>query len=349
MSIEIYKADLSNRHELTHAISVQMSELYNGIGKCSLMLPIDDYNIDAIEKDGILYDTERDMSFTIQQVKYDTVRNYIVANGYTCNWLLNKRCIAEKTSFTTVESGIYQAVEDNLRGLSPVSLSDPEGFTDETETEWYGEQMLDAIIKLLDVFELGQKMIWDPENSCHVFKIYKGTDRTSGIHAVVFSEEQGTAENLVIDNDDSTFKNVVYAVGKLQTKTSSGGPVEILISVGTATGNARREMWLNSTPQQESDESETDFRARLESLCLEEAAKRMQIQNFTVDIDPDDYRKAFYLGDVVACVSRRFGVEFTARITGVSYKLDATGTTTSLTLGAPTLTALGEAKLLGGY
>lgn len=349
MSLEIYKADLSNRHELTHAISIQMSEFYNDIGKCSIMLPIDEYNINAVEKNGILYDTDRDMSFIIQQVKYDTVRNYIVANGYTCNWLLNKRCVASRTSFTNVEAGIYAAVTDNLRSLSPVFVSSTQGFTEETDTSWYGEQLLDAIIKLLDVHELGHRMRWDPENSRHVFEIYKGEDKTSGIHAVIFSEEQGTAENLVIDNDDSTFKNFFYAVGKLKRKDSNGDPIEILVTSGTATGNDRRECWLSSEANQEEDESEADFGTRVVGLCLEEAAKRIQIQNFTVDINPADYRTAFNLGDIVACVSKRFGVQFTARITGVTYKLDATGTVTTLTLGEPTLTVLGEANLLGRY
>jgi hypothetical protein len=46
-------------------------------------------------------------------------------------------------------------------------------------------------------------------------------------------------------------------------------------------------------------------------------------------------------------VSIRFGVSFHARITGVKYKMDATGEKTEIILGDPILTALGALKLNG--
>lgn len=45
MRIEIFEPDLSNRHEITHAISVQFSVKYNDVGKFTIVLPMDAYNI----------------------------------------------------------------------------------------------------------------------------------------------------------------------------------------------------------------------------------------------------------------------------------------------------------------
>ena len=63
--IIVYNKDLTNFKEISHALSIQMEEHYNAIGKAIITLPIDDYNISAIENGGIIYDTVRDMSFVI--------------------------------------------------------------------------------------------------------------------------------------------------------------------------------------------------------------------------------------------------------------------------------------------
>ena len=341
MSIEVYTKDLSNRHEITHAISIQMTAFYNDIGKIALIVPIDDYNINALELGGIIYDTERDLSYTIQYLKYDTDTNRINCNGYTCNWLLNKRCEISHRTVTNVESSVYAAVTENLRGLSPVTIDQSKGLTETADAEWYGGQILDNIISVLDTVELGHRMKWDAVNMQHVFEVYKGNDLTNGIHAVVFSDEQGTAENLAIIDDVSAMKNFVYVPAQLTTDE------EILETYGDVTGNDRYEYWLNSSTRQTNEETESDLRFRIKGEAAAEIARCPRRQNFTVDIDASDYRKIYNLGDKVACVSTRFGVQFEARITGVKYRLDVTGAKTSITLGKPALTALGEVKLFG--
>lgn len=118
MSFEMYTPDFSNRYEISHAISVQMSDYYNAVGKLVLVLPVDDYNIGAVKEDGILYDTARKTAYIVKNVKTDTPRNRITANGYTTNWLLNRRIIAASESFAGVENGVYSVVNHNLRGLT---------------------------------------------------------------------------------------------------------------------------------------------------------------------------------------------------------------------------------------
>lgn len=341
MSIEVYTSDLSNRHEITHAISINMSAFYNDIGKITLVVPVDDYNINAMQVDSIVYDTDRELTYIIQSVKYDTNLNRLTANGYTCNWLLNKRCEIYHRTVSNVETSVYEAVTANLRGLSPIVLAESKGLTEETEAEWYGGQLLDNIMDVLDVVKLGQRMNWDSVNNRHVFEVYKGQDLTTGIHAVVFSLEQGTAESLIIQDDFSTFKNFVYVPAQLTNDS------EILETYGEATGNARCEYWLDSSTRQTNEETEAQLRFRLKGSGAAQLARRPRRQSFTVDIDPADYRTAFNMGDTVACVANRFNRQFTAQVTGVKYKLDANGATTSITLGEPTLTAIGEAQLNG--
>lgn len=341
--IIVYNKDLTNFKEISHALSIQMEEHYNDIGKAIITLPIDNYNISAIENGGIIYDTARDMSFVIRNHKYDTSRTTITVNAYTCNRLLNKRAIIQKNTITNIESGVRSVIENNLRGLPNVEIGEFNGFEDSTETMLYGGQVLDKIIPILETAKIGNRMRWDADGRVHVFELYKGRDLTEGIHAVVFSEEYKTAKDLVIANDDSVFKNVVYVPGTLKDDAET----EIVVEVGTANGNERFEKWLDRSFRQDEEETEHQFRERLNQIGLEEIAKLVSRHTFSVSIDTKEYGTTYRLGDVVSCVSRRFGVELKSRITSVKYTLDIGGEKINLILGEPILTALGEVKLIG--
>ena len=341
--IIVYNEELTNFKEISHALSIQMEEHYNAIGKAIITLPIDDYNISAIQNGGIIYDTVRDMSFVIRNHKYDTSRATVTVNAYTCNRLLNKRAIIQKNTITNIEIGVRSVVEGNLRGLPNVEIGELNGFDDSTETMLYGGQVLDEIMPILETAKIGNRMRWDADRRVHVFELYKGRDLTEGIHAVVFSEEYKTAKDLVIANDDSVFKNVIYVPGTLKDDAET----EIVVEVGTASGGERFEKWLDRTFRQDSEETQTQFKERLKQIGLEEIARLISRHTFSVSIDTKEYGTTYELGDVVSCVSQRFGVELKSRITSVKYTLDISGEKINLILGEPILTALGEVKLIG--
>lgn len=341
MSFELYPSDFSTRYELRHAISTIMTIYYNDIGKLVLVAPVNDYNITALKVGSLLYDTDRDVTFIIANTKIETDANRITANGYTANWLLNKRCIASKYKLTNLESGIYGIINANIRGIPRLTTASVEGLKERTNTILHGGQILDEIQPFLEEAELGNKMIWDPDALRHTFKVYKGADLTDGIHAVVFSDEQGTAQDLVINDDDSTLKNFAYVKGKLSDGT------EFVETVGTATGENRREIWFETSVTQETDESVSECKERAIAYATMELGKRIRRQSFSVAIDASELGVMYNLGDIVSCVSIRFDVSFNARITGVKYTLDNRKTKTEIILGEPILTALGEMKING--
>lgn len=344
MSFEIYPADFSTRYEMKHAVSVIMNIYYNDIGKITLVAPINDYNIAALKNGSMLYDTERNVTFLFADIKIETDENRIIANGYTANWRLNSRCIAKSFHMTNIESGVYSLVNDNMRGLTRLATAEAEGLTESTEVILYGGSLFDEIQPYLEEAQLGNKMIWDADALAWTFKVYKGKDLTSGIHAVVFSDEQGSAKDLVINDDDSTLKTVAYAVGTLSDNT------EFVEEVGTATGDERREIWMSTSIYQGSDdENETadECKARVRAYATMELGKRIRRQTFSVTIDSSELGTIYNLGDLVSCVSVRFGVSFNARITGIRYLLDNRETKTEIILGDSILTAIGAMKLNG--
>ena len=349
MSIEVYPSDFSTRYEITHAISIQMSHYYNDTGKIQLVVAVNDYNITALQKGNIVYDTKRGITYRLVNVRKDTIENRITANGYTAEYLLNKRTVASKKQITTIETGVYGIINDNLRNLTRISTAAVKGLTEkwqpddpeteENESEVYGGQVLDVITPILEYGSLGRRMNWDATNLAWQFEIYKGTDRTSGIHAIVFSEEQGTCSQLVINEDDSTFKNFAYCLYELSDDT------EQVVTIGTATGDNRNEVWFSTGVHQEDGETAQKTKERAISYGQLELGKYINRQSFSVVVDASELGVLYDIGDIVSCSSVRFGTRFNARITGATYKMDARGEQTSIHLGDPILTALGELKL----
>lgn len=349
MSLEIYPKDFSTRYGLYTATAISMSANYNDVGKIQIVEPLDDYAIASMKEGNIVYDTEHETSYIIVNVKCDTPNRLITANGYTAEWLLNQRCITLGTAILNIEKGVYKLVSSNLRGLGRVKMAPLKGLqelfrentVEEEEDIVECGQLLDQITEVLDYGKLGRRMVWDSDNLEWTFEIYKGNDRTSGIHAVAFVEEHGTCSNLVVNVDESTYKNVAY----IQYKYNDD--IEVT-SVGDVEGDERRELWVGTSVVAEKGESAKDVKSRAETTAALELGKYLKRTSFTVTIDAQDLGKKYNLGDTVACVSNRFGMAFQAQVTGWKYTLDSNGETTSIVLGEPTLTAIDEVIIKNG-
>ena len=145
----------------------------------------------------------------------------------------------------------------------------------------------------------------------------------------------------MINEDASTFKNYAYCSYQLDDDTQN------IVEIGSASGADRFELWLTTPVRQEDGETAQKTKERAISYGQLELGKRVNRQSFSVVVDASELGVLYDVGDVVSCSSIRFGVRFNARITGVSYKMDASGEQTSVQLGDPILTALGELKLNG--
>jgi hypothetical protein len=320
-------------------LSYQTEEFYNGIGKFTLIVSPTQANVSNIKNDGILYRPDLKQAMWIRRVSPDTANNRIVVDGYTVNAKLNKRTFATAGGVTSVPADVYTALTSNLRGLTDIVIPTTTALATAYTYQLYGGETLDTIIPILDACDYGNRTVFNTATKKHAFEIYQGQDLTSGSHAVIFSEERGTARALKIENDESVFKNVCYVVGK----TTAGA--EIVRTVGAATADERHEMWLDSSLTQDSDETLANFQARLDSEGMNALAERVARISFSVTIDESEYGVAFSLGDKVSCVSKRFGVKFNARVTGVKFTQDPARRSLSVTLGKPELDIIGEMKL----
>ena len=367
INLYVFSPDFSEFHEVQF-ISLKGEEFYNAVGKITVVVSATEYNIAHLHRDCFLYRKDTEQAFWIRRVYPSTADNTMTINGYTTNALLNKRvfAVSEKwdglidfapkdykgleTSdgydFTlkskienAIEEQLYFALENNLRDLPDVEFASVKNLTETYTGAFDHGQMLDELIQALNLTPYGHRMKFDHRNKRHVFEIYEGRDLTSGSKAVRFSEERGTAKNLVIDLDDSLLKNVCYVRGKKKDESI------VTVIVGDAQGKDRFEFWLDQEFSQESEETDADFEERMRTEGNKALAERASVENFSIEIDANEYGTAYKIGDKVSCVSKRFGVKFDSRITGIEFTQDPKIKTTKLLLGNPTINIIKEMKL----
>lgn len=366
IDLYVFTPDFSEFHEVQY-ISLKGEEFYNAVGKITVVVTATDYNIEHLHRDCFLYRKDTEQAFWIRRVYPSTADNTMTINGYTTNALLNKRVFAVSEKWdgnvyfapkgfdgmvdasgnditlesieNAIEAELYNALELNLRGLPNVDFASVKNLTETYTGVFDHGQMLDELIQILNLTPYGQRMNFDHRNKRHVFEIYEGRDLTVGSKAVRFSEERGTAKNLVIDLDDSLLKNVCYVRGKKNDDSI------ISIVVGDAEGEDRFEFWLDQEFNQEGEETDADFEERLKTEGRKALAERASVENFSIEIDAKEYGTAYKIGDRVSCVSKRFGVKFDSRITGIEFTQDPQIKTTKLLLGNPTIDIIKEMKL----
>lgn len=335
MRLELFTPDLSNRHEINHAISCEFSYYYNDIGKFTVVLPMDDYNLSIAQQNSILYIVERSLAYEVVEVVVDCDNNEITLNGYSLNNRLERRVVASAATIVNVEADVYKAVSANLRELA-IKLADKKGLTETIDaTGIYGDSLLSAIQPVLSDAGLGQRAKFDYRTKSITWEIYKGKDRTVGLDSVSFVQERGTAPGLIVDKDQSIYKNVCYCKAKRRDET------EFVVQAGQADGNERRELWAEfSGDGQGENESNAAFETRVRNYAALQLGSHRDRIGFETDIDGDELGTAYNVGDLVWCVSLRLGLKYKARITGATFAQDANSQSVKITIGEPTLTVL---------
>lgn len=336
MRLELYTPDLSNRHEIVHAISVQAEDPYNDIGVVSITVPLDDYHSRIAEKGSLLYIVDKKLAFDIVDVISDADAGEIELHGYSLNRRLNRRIVLTPAKVTNVEADVYAVANANLRGLDVV-LADPAGLPDTIdETEIKDTELLDGVIPVLAAAEMGQRAEFDYKTKTITWRIYKGVDRTTGLRRASFVEERGETPGLKIELDESEYKNVCYCKATYRDGT------EFTVTAGDAPeGPLRREMLATFMGDpQEDGESNDAFEARVKQYAVMQLEEHRDRTGFEIDANGAELGTLYNVGDLVSCVSQRHGLSFTTRITLATYTQDAGGETAKLTLGDPSLTVL---------
>lgn len=251
----------------------------------------------------------------------------IVASGFPAVTILKERVSTAVIDNQNAEEALRSLVA-NMSPWENVELGEVSGITDVFARQTSDKTLLEYCEEIAAEVDAGFRFRFDKANKKLLFEVYKPVKNQN----LVFATKFGNLSEIIYSETDNQFKNVAVVAG------AGEGDARITVVVGdlTATGADRRELYVDArNVQLEEEETEEQYRARLENYGLERLAEQIKIQNIGAEINSDEFGTRYTLGDVVTCIIDDLGVKLDTRIIGFTYTSQENEEETEIEFGTP--------------
>lgn len=340
--------------------SLIWTDRYNLPGEFELYTEVSGEVLKYVTRGSYLTIKESDRTMIVQDISVESdveLGNYIKITGPSLEELIGRRIIwKQRVLNTDLQNGIKTLLNENI--ISPSdsnrripnfvfqSTSDTRITDIKIDTQFTGDNLLDAINTLCVVYDIGFKLVMNKQKQ-FIFSLYAGVDRTydqTSNPYVIFSP---SFENLVESNYYESSEN-------LKTMTLIGGEGEgnqryyVTYFASNDTGINRRELFTDARDLQReyTDDNGVDhtytttqYNSVLQERGKSKLSECTEIVTFEGQVEPRQsfiYKKDYYLGDVVQ-IENEYGFRGTARISEVVASIDQGGYSIY-----PTFTMMGE-------
>ena len=309
---------------IDYCASVIWTERYCANGDLELYLPADSESLNYLKANNLVMRPDKPESLMV--IKTLTLStdaeggDYITVTGVGIAEYLGRRIVWEQTTLTgkpveiAVELVRLNAVNplDGARKVPNLEIGVYPDQTAEITKQSTGTNLLDAIVELLEGYELGFRVVY--RNEKLIFEIYKGSRVP-----VYFSYE---FDNIITSEyiaDVSIFKNVCMV--------QVGTDIRDRAVVGDAEGLNRFEMFADGDSLSGDIISEDEFKNIMEQYGRETLEGNKATEEFEATVDPIGnfvFGKDYCLGDIVG-FENEYGIRQIARITEVIECWDENG------------------------
>ena len=254
----------------------------------------------------------------------------------------NRRIVWGTQSITgTPETVMKSLVSKNMgadadadRRFSGLTVQASQGFTgDSLDYQSTDTKLVDELSTLSENSGIGYDIVLDGVGM--TFRALQGLNRVASQSAnprAAFSIEKNNLINAEFELDGQKHTNVAKVSSDLYTEV-----------FGTATGYARREVFVKPTKLDKDEDGNANSEAAQRSLMLQQGEQKLTAMtlSFTCKIDPNanlKYKTNYDLGDICTCGVKRWGVSLDARITEVKEIYNVEGLGLEVTFGTGQLT-----------
>lgn len=259
--------------------------------------------------------------------------NHLTVTGYCLKSLLSRRIVVNQTTLSgDVVSCIQQLINENIinptnnaRKINNFILGNNYVINTYTmKQQITGKNLEESISKICMTYGYGYDVYIS--NGNFVFYVYEGADRSynqTTNPCVVFSPEYDNllSSDYIVNNDN--FANAAVVAGEGE------GTARKKVTVGTATGLDRYEVWIDSrnTSSNNGEISDAEYTELLTEEGVESLSEMVTTTTFSGEIDSTiNYviNQDYFLGDIVQ-VENDYGILATTRITEIIESEDDTG------------------------
>ena len=319
--------------------SLIWTDRYNEYGDFELYIPMESRLLDIIKHDFYAWNNDSEHTMIIEKLQIDSDienGNYLIATGRSLESILERRVITSQVIISgNFQTAIKQLINDNIISPSVTDRKIPNFIFKEStdtkvtsieieETQYIGTDLYSIIKSQCQEHDIGFKLVLTDDNKFE-FSLYAGTDRSydqTDNPYVIFSPN---FENIINSNYLSSkqeYKNVVFVGGEGE------GAEKTIVSVGSASGLNRREMFEEANDISKTTEtgtiSDSEYKSQLKSKGEEVLKDNDVLTAFEGEVEATNlfvYGTDFFLGDIVQ-VSDEYGNEGKAYISELVFSRD---------------------------
>lgn len=319
MECSIYDSNLNRVGVVSTWVSMIWAEGYNSLGSFQIELQQRNGLIDLFSIDRFCGIPDSDTLMILKSVQ---VRNgTIVANGFPATRILGDRVSTAVISNRNSELAMRSLVQ-NMSPWPGVELGEVAGINDVFAPQKSDASILEYCQIIGQYSDVGFKLRHDKVQRKLLFECYKPPENPNAR----YSTDYGNVGSLEYSMSAINYKNVAVVAG------AGEGAARITVTVGTASGADRREMYVDARQEQpEEGEAELTYMERLSRIGQEKLVEQVKASSLSFKIE-DNRAK---LGDVIFCRFPEIGVQTKVRITGKTIKSQKNGTEVTATLGTP--------------
>ena len=310
-----------------YAIEILWTKKYYDVGGCVFRIPASDEAIKLFVYDGsYISRDDDDMICMITKINLaqniDSGADELTITCLSINHLLTQRQVWEQLNLNyTADICMRFIVDRNFitttdeRKITYIKLGALTNFGPTILKQLTEESnVLLAVQEIALAYGIGFKFVMD-ENKNFVFTLYKGTDRSinqTDVDPVEFSPDLHNLQSFTFELDKSNEKNVAIVVGEGE------GVNRKKVTVGTATGIKRKELFVDGSSSSSNDGEVVDYNTMLVETGKDILSEHATTNYFTFEVDANSYvyKEDFELGDTIT-IRADYGLSLNAKIVEV--------------------------------
>lgn len=331
MAFNIYDDNLVRVGEISSFISSTWQEQYADRGICQLVLADSQTASNLLTPGRFVGQSGKE---TLWQVRTkEKIKKELWVTGYTVNYtLLEDRIYNGIHQSKQIEQNLRDAVI-NTRPSGIVGLYAASGLTGEVVSEHTYPTLFELAKDLCGAAEYGFRFIHDRDARKLLFQIYEGVEKPNA----KFSKRWGNLANLRLLQSDTDFKNVAYVGGEGE------GSERVYVTCGQteSSGLSRHEMFVDARDIRKENKSQAEYEALLRERGLQKLNEHNQKLSVSFDVAPDQFGKAYNLGDIIYCILPDDGLKLFVRVIAFEETIEKNEKSLTLTIGTPILQTIG--------
>ena len=310
-------------------ISLVWDEYYNALGEAQLELAYTDDNAALVKANRYLSIDGSDHLMLIESVEITGDR--LIAYGKDALNILDKRVSTETVKNENGEAAILRVAG----GMTPwpcFSVGANQGIEGQYTGQIDGGSVLDYALKIAQELDIGLQVLFDRAAKTLTLTCYKPA--YDGV--IRYAPEWGNMGDIEYTQSTLDYANVAIVKGTARSVDASGEETESTVYVTTgdlsASGAARRELYLSASESMEEDESLTEYQNRLARYGIQKLSEQASIESLSFSVDEN-----VQVGQMLGCRVASLGLTLQARVAAVKMTSENNHTTREAEIGAPVL------------